>query len=418
MKYAHLVLACSLFCHPGQSQTYSLSQILDSISSSNASMKMYDAQVNSLDAAARGARNWMAPQVSTGLWMAPYNINLWKGDGKGGTGMGQYMVSAEQMFPVKKLNDANEAYMKSMSSVEKENKQAVLNELFAVAKHNYYAWIILQKKLSVLTESEHILKLIIGSAENRYKNGLEKINAYYKAKAALGNLESMRISEENEIGQKRIVLNTLMNRDKSALLQVDTNYVWMDYSGQSFDSSLIYERRSDLRAIDRNIQLLALQQNMERAGLKPQFGVRYDHMFGFGGLPMQYSLMGMVRIPVNRSTRSNKANMESLSWKSQSLEEQKHSLANEYEGMAAGLQKNMAAKKKQLLLYENNILPSLKNNFEVMRLAFEQDTQELFELYDAWFTLTSSRMEYIDLLGQLMDLQVDFEKILQIKPHE
>lgn len=225
MKYAHLVLACSLFCHPGQSQTYSLSQILDSISSSNASMKMYDAQVNSLDAAARGARNWMAPQVSTGLWMAPYNINLWKGDGKGGTGMGQYMVSAEQMFPVKKLNDANEAYMKSMSSVEKENKQAVLNELFAVAKHNYYAWIILQKKLSVLTESEHILKLIIGSAENRYKNGLEKINAYYKAKAALGNLESMRISEENEIGQKRIVLNTLMNRDKSALLQVDTNYV-------------------------------------------------------------------------------------------------------------------------------------------------------------------------------------------------
>ena len=297
-------------------------------------------------------------------------------------------------------------------------EQAVLNELFAVAKHNYYAWIILQKKLSVLTESEHILKLIIGSAENRYKNGLEKINAYYKAKAALGNLESMRISEENEIGQKRIVLNTLMNRDKSALLQVDTNYVWMDYSGQSFDSSLIYERRSDLRAIDRNIQLLALQQNMERAGLKPQFGVRYDHMFGFGGLPMQYSLMGMVRIPVNRSTRSNKANMESLSWKSQSLEEQKHSLANEYEGMAAGLQKNMAAKKKQLLLYENNILPSLKNNFEVMRLAFEQDTQELFELYDAWFTLTSSRMEYIDLLGQLMDLQVDFEKILQIKPHE
>jgi hypothetical protein len=53
-----------------------------------------------------------------------------------------------------------------------------------------------------------------------------------------------------------------------------------------------------------------------------------------------------------------------------------------------------------------------------MRLAFEQDTQELFELYDAWFTLTSSRMEYIELLGQLMDLQVDFEKILQIKPHE
>ena len=35
-----------------------------------------------------------------------------------------------------------------------------------------------------------------------------------------------------------------------------------------------------------------------KKSLKPQFGVRYDHMFGFGGLPMQYSLMGMLKIPI------------------------------------------------------------------------------------------------------------------------
>jgi hypothetical protein len=36
---------------------------------------MYDADIQSMDAAAKGARSWMAPQVSTGLFMTPYNIN-------------------------------------------------------------------------------------------------------------------------------------------------------------------------------------------------------------------------------------------------------------------------------------------------------------------------------------------------------
>jgi hypothetical protein len=35
---------------------------------------MYDADIQSMDAAAKG-RSWMAPQVSTGLFMTPYNIN-------------------------------------------------------------------------------------------------------------------------------------------------------------------------------------------------------------------------------------------------------------------------------------------------------------------------------------------------------
>jgi hypothetical protein len=34
---------------------------------------MYDADIQSMDAAAKGARSWMAPQVSTGLFMTPYN---------------------------------------------------------------------------------------------------------------------------------------------------------------------------------------------------------------------------------------------------------------------------------------------------------------------------------------------------------
>ncbi len=219
-----IILSTCLLYQTSPAQTLKLPDILDSIQQWYPSLKMYDATIQSLDAAAKGAKNWMAPQISTGLWMTPYNTNLWKADGAGNTGMGQYMISAEQMFPNKKYNDANEAYMKAMSSVEKENKQATLNELFAAAKKNYYEWIIIEKKLSVLSEGEKLLQFMITNAETRYKNGLGKISAYYKAKASLGNIENMRVELENEITQKRIALNTLMNRDKLMEFSPDTNY--------------------------------------------------------------------------------------------------------------------------------------------------------------------------------------------------
>lgn len=396
-------------------QTLQLQEILDSVQHSYPSLKMYDAQIQSLDAAAKGAKNWMSPQVSTGFWMTPYNTNLWKKDAQGNPGTGQYMISAEQMFPNKKYNEANEAYMKAMSSVEKENKEDALNDLFAAAKKNYYEWIILEKKLSILDESEKLLNFMITNAETRYKNGLGKISAYYKAKASLGDIENMRVGLQNEILQKRIALNTLMNRDKLNEFSIDTNYVIKDYSTMVFDSTLFYSNRNDIKAIDKNIQLTYLQQNIERANLKPQFGVRYDHMFGFGGFPMQYTLMGMVKIPVNWSTRTNKANIESLHFKTEELQEQKESMANEYSGMAYQMQQNITAKKKQVQLFENNILTALRKNYESNLLGYQQNTEELFELYDAWETLNNTQLEYLNQLQELLDMQVDLEKLLQIK---
>lgn len=410
-----ILLSACLMSQTSFAQTLKLQDILDSIQQSYPSLKIYDAEIQSLDAAAKGARSWMPPQISTGLWMTPYNTNLWKADGSGNTGMGQYMISAEQVFPNKKYNEANENYMKAMSSVEKENKQTTLNELFAAAKKDYYEWIIIEKKLSVLSQSEKLLQFMITNAETRYRNGLGKISAYYKAKASLGIIENMRIELENEITQKRIAINTFMNRDKLLDFSVDTNYAVKDYSGTVFDSSLFYTSRSDIKAVDKNIQLAYLQQNVEKANLKPQFGIRYDHMFGFGGLPMQYTLMGTAKIPINWSTRMNKANIESLKWKAQSMEDQKVSMANEYSGMAYQMQQNIVAKKKQIELFDKNIIPALKKNYESTLLAYEQNTEELFELYDGWETLNSTQFEYLDQLQELLSMQVDLEKLLEIK---
>jgi len=421
MKQLIISLASILLVHgKTSSQTLELKDVMDSIRQSYPSLKVLDAKINSLDAAAKGARNWDAPQVSTGFWMTPYNTGLWSGSKASGNmpaqnGMGSYMIGAEQMFPNKKYNEANEAYMKAMSSVEKENKQATLNELIAAAKKDYYEWIIIEKKLSVLAESEKLLQFMITNAETRYKNGLGKISAYYKAKASLGNIEYMRVGLQNEIVQKQIALNTLMNRDKLTRFSIDTNYTIKDYSTMVFDSTVFYNNRSDVKAIDQNIQLAYLQQNIEQASLKPQFGVQFGNMFGFGGSPIMFNLMGTVKIPMNWSTRANKANIESIRWKAESLKIEKASMANEFSGMAYQLQQDITAKQKQVQLFENNILAALRKNYQSNLLAYQQNTGELFELYDAWETLNDTELEYLDQLQQLLSMQVDLEKLLEIK---
>jgi len=393
-----------------------LNDIFSRITANHPDLKMFDAQIRSLDEAAKGARNWEAPEISTGLWMTPYNPNLWKKQNNGSNGMGQYMISAQQLFPNGKMLNAEQNYMRTMSSIEKEKKNASLNGLYAAAKQNYFQLIIIAKKLSVLDQDEKMLDFMIKNAELRYKNNLGKIGAYYKAKASLGNIENMRIMLQNEMVQKRIALNTLMSRDKNINFDIDTSYTIKDYSTYRLDSTAFNNARSDIKAVDKDIQLTFLQQQVEQAKLKPEFGLRFDHMFGFGGTPMQYSVMGMVKLPMaGWSSRASKANVESLKWKVESLNQQKQTIINEATGIGEGMRSEIESKKKQVKLFEENILPALQKNFQTMQLGYEQNTEELFELYDAWETLNMTQIQWLDQLQQLLLMQVEIERILEIK---
>jgi len=391
----------------------SLDAVLDSIKAVNPVFKMYDFEIRAMDEAAKGARSWMPPQFGVGQFMTPYNAGLWRRDGDM-PAMGSIMLSGEQMIPNKRKLDADEVYMKAMSSVDKEKKNATLNELINDAKQFYYEWIILKMKLVIIEQNEKLLDFMIKNAEIRYKNGLGKISAYYKSKAALGYIKNMQLMFENDIKEKRIRINALMGRSALIDFDIDTTYQLKEYSAVEFNRILFYSNRSDLKAIDKDIQLTWLKQETERRSLEPQFGIRYDHMIGFGGQPMLYTIMGMVRVPMAKwSSKMNKANIESLNWKASALQSQKEMMVNEYSSMAYGMRNELELKKKQWRLYEENILPALKNNYKTMQLGYEQNTEELFMLYDAWETLNMTQLEYTELLNQVLRLQVALDRIIE-----
>lgn len=411
------LLLMALLVHAGahSQNRYSLNQILDSIESANPVGKMFDADIRSMDAAAKGAKSWMPPEAGAGFFMTPYNVSRWKKMDDAEPGMGSWMISLQQMFPNRKKQNADAAYMNSMSASAAEQKKSALNALFAEAKKSYYDWLMIEKKKQLVMENRQVLEFMIANAEIRYRNGLNKINAYYKAKGALGNILTMQSMLDNEAEQRKIKLNTLMNRDADRPLAIDTTLPVKDHEMYN-RATAILSNRSEIRAIDQEINTAYLRVDAERAGLKPQFGIRYDHMIGFGGQPQQFSLMGMVRLPfVSWASKMVKSNTESYIWKIETLKSRKEMLLNDAAGMSAGIIRELESKKKQVALYEQNIIPALRNNYRTMLLAYEQNTEELFMLYDAWESLYMTQNEYLDQLQQWLNMQAELERILEIK---
>lgn len=395
-------------------QIVSLDNILSTIKTDNPQLKMYDADIQSMDAAAKGAKSWMAPQVETGFFMTPYNTKMWKAD-EMSPGMGSYMIGVSQMIPNSKKQNAEYKYMNAMSSVEKENKNYTLNQLYAIAKTNYYQWLVLNKKVKVANDNLLLLKYMIKSMEIRYQYNMDKLPTYYKAKSQYNELESMIIMLQNDISQKRIMLNTLMSRDKNMVFEIEEAFELKEYNSQLLDTSSISKNRSDINAIKRTMEVNQLKIDAEKSKFLPEFGVKYDHMFAFGQQPQQFSLMGMMTIPMPWSTKMNKANISSFQIKNESLNWQKQMILNETVGMISGMNTELSNLNKQYNISEKSIIPSLRKNYETAVLAWQNNTGDLFIVLDAWEALNMAQMDALDKLQSILNTQVEIEKQLEIK---
>jgi len=398
-------------------QVFTLDSVFKAIDSGQPKLKMFDARINAYDTYAAGAKALDAPQVGAGFFMTPYNTMMWKPDAAtGNPGMGSFMISAQQMIINPRKLSVNSSYMKKMSGVDMEMKNAMKNELHNMAKMNYFEWLVLKKKLRVLTESEALLAYVVGSTEIRYTYGLDKLNGYYKAKAMLGDVQNMKLMAGLEIDQARIELNTLMNRGKDLSFDIDTSYVIKNYEDARVDSSAIAANRSDYKAYSQDIGLLGLRQDYERSKRLPDFGFRYDHMMAFGTQPWQFSLMAMVSIPiVPWSSKMYRSSVSGLNYEIEALKNEQRSLVNQTEGNLHSIQERIKSKKQQLDLYEKTILSAMRKNYQVTLLAYEQNNEELFMVLDAWQNLKTAQLGSIDLLKDLLLLQIEYENELEIK---
>ena len=405
MKKTHQIIYVMLICFAGISVKAQERLPLDSVLariSTNPSLQAYAAKMSAEDTYATGAKSLDAPTISAGQYQTPYQLN---------PNMGSFMIQAEQMFTNPAKLKAKEDYMKGMSKVTAEDKNYLRNQLIAQAKQYYYERIVLEKKLALLQQTQNLLEYMLKDANIRLTYGKEKLPNIYKAKADLYELDNTREQLNNEISQKNIMLNTLMNRDKATAFMVDTNYVVKGYETVITDTSTLANSRSDIKGISRNIELQQLNAQMEYSKRKPDFGIQAAHMLSYGGYPNQYILMASITIPiVPWASKEYKANLKGIQYEVEELQQKKLDIVNQAAGQLAGISTDIGSKKRQLKNYQQNIIPALQNGYKTALLAYDQNTGDLPSVLDGIKDLQTARMAYLDNLQALLTLQVTYEK--------
>jgi len=406
MKINHRIIYGLLLCTlsltvKAQQEYLSLDSVLARVSA-NPLLRTYDAQINAQNAYAGSARSLDAPKLSAGQYQTPYQLK---------PGAGSFMVTAEQMFTNPAKLRAKENYMKSISRVTAEEKKYMNNQLNAQAKQYYFERAILEKKLTLLDNTAGLLEYMLKASNIRLTYGKEKLDNIYKTKAELFQLDNSREEIKSEIRQKNILLNTLMNRDKGQDFIIDTSLVIRDYAAKVTDTGTLASVRSDIRGIERNIELQQLNAKVEFSKRKPDFGLQAGHMFSYGGMPNQYILMGSITIPIAPwSSKSYKANLKGNQYEIDQQRERKISLLNQAEGEVAGLKAAWAGKFRQLKNYRQNIIPALQNSYKTSLLAYEENTGELLPVLESIKSLQTARMDALERLGEILSIQVAYEK--------
>ena len=126
--------------------------------------------------------------------------------------------------------------------------------------------------------------------------------------------------------------------------------------------------------------------------------------------------MGMVRIPLAPwSSKMYRSQSRALQFTNEALKNEKQMILNEAVGMTQSMKEDYTAALNNLSLYDKQIIPALKNNFKTFLLGYEQNTEELFMLYDAWESLNMTQMAYLDKLLEALQMQTQLEKLMELK---
>ena len=413
MAFVFMLLLCLSATNlvQAQQQTMNLDSVLLRIRNSNPMLQEYNYRARAMDAYAEGARSWMPPMVGAGLYMLPYpGQEVMEGRDKG-----MLMFTAEQAIPNPAKQRAKEEYMRSRAALETAASDVTFNQLRTQAKEAYYNRVVLERKMNVLQESERIVTYMLKLARVRYPYSKGSLGSIYKAEARLHGVENMQLMTASQIAQQTILLNTLMNQPKEFTFSIDTTVTVPDLSQLASDTAYLAAARSDVRQLDRTIASMQLNLQLEQLERKPDFSIRFDHMYPRDNMmPQQFTAMGMVSIPIAPwSSKMYKANSRAMQLEIEGMKKQREAILNEAQGMVRTMALELKTVQEQTENYSTKILPALKKNYDVTMLAYEQNTAQLPEVIDAWEALNMARIEYLDKLQDLYLMVVNYEREIE-----
>jgi outer membrane protein, heavy metal efflux system len=392
-------------------QVIPLDSVLFIIDSRNPMLQEYDNKVKALNTYAEGAKSLMAPMVGAGTFMTPYSNQMLMEEGD----KGAWMFSVEQEITNPSKLKANRKYLSSKASVEIESRAAQFNVLRSEAKAMYYQWLVAEQKLTILKENERIMQLMLNLARIRYPYNQGSLGNIYKAEGRLSEVQNMIQMTNGSIEESSFRLKSLMNLPVETQIMVDTaTEITYEPNALIYDTAALSTQRSDIKQIDKTIEVMRLNQQLQRYQARPDFKIRFDHMQPIGDMPTQFTAMAMVSIPIAPwSSKMYKSEVRGMQYDIEAMKKGREAILVETRGMLSGMAAQLARMKQQLENYETKIVPALKKNYQSLMLAYEENREQLPIVIDAWEALNMSQMDYIEKNQEYFNMIVSYEKELE-----
>lgn len=391
-------------------QVMTIDSVLARIERKNPMLREYDDRVQAMEALEQGARSWMAPMVGAGTFMTPYPGQEVMDEGA----RGSLMITVEQEIPNPAKLNANRRYVASHAAYEHESRSQQFNLLRTEAKTLYFQWVVAEEKLRLLKENEQLVEFMLKTARIRYPYNQSSLGSIYLAEGRLASVQNMQIMTLGVIENARARLRSLMNLPLSHELMIDTTAHLSFHPVQSAIDTALLQGRSDIHQLDRSIEIMRLNQQLQQVQAKPDFRIRFDHMQPYGDMPTQFTAMAMVSIPIAPwSSKMYKADVKSMEHSIEGMKRGREALLLEVRGMLAGMTAKLIRMNEQLDNYKTRILPALRNNFQTVKLAYEENREQLPMVLDAWEAMNMTQQDYLNMLEEYYLMIISYEKEIE-----
>lgn len=412
LKSGVVALAISLLSVNANAQVMGLDSVLRHVERANPMLQEFDQKIKAQQTYTAGAKSWMAPMVGAGTFMTPYpGQTLMEERDKGNV-----MISVEQNIPNPARLNANQKYFESRAAVEEQGRSRQFNVLRAEAKSNYYQWLVAEEKLKILGESDRIIELMLKLARIRYPYNQGSLGAIYKTEGRQHEIQNMMLMTRGDIDGFGYRLKALMNLPASFHLMVDsTTTVLFDANGLNQDTTALRSQRSDVRQLEKTIEVMRLNQQLQQYQAKPDFRIRFDHMQPLGnGMPTQFTAMAMISIPIAPwSSKMYKSEVKGMDHDIAAMKRGSQAILLETRGMLAGMSAQLTRMQQQLDNYQTKIIPALRRNYETTMLAYEENRASLSDVIDGWEAMNMAQLEYLDKLRDYYLMIVRYEKEIE-----
>ena len=382
--------------------------MLDSIETKNPLLLSYQDKLNADYAMVPSASEWPAPSAGVEFDRNTYSFDNFYN--------GVVRISLMQEFPNRKSINAQHSYLQSLSQIDSNEYGYQRNKIFAEAKKAYYDIYILQKDTHIIHQNISLLQLMIELSEKNMGAGQNNLAPVYLLQAKLADTQTKLIHDENMILMNKVTINSLMNADVNRQFDIDTSNAFKNYRYLSppVKDSLQF-RRSDIMQMNSMIYSINLNQQVMALRSRPTFGMKFEHYLMIGE-PNTFSIMGTMSIPIAPwSSIGYKSRVKSMGFEIRSMQYEKQNMVNTTFRTITSLGIEMRSEYQEVDNYAKNVLPAYQKSLDAYMLSYGQNTSQLDMILIAYDNLQMAQMTYVEHLGTLLNIQIEYEKEMQIR---